>query len=222
MFLCTFIALATTATARVVNASDPEAANESSAGAWDGSSSHQPLATPAPEVDSAKTSPIPTADHVASWNALTQWWTSALEEKNPVGAAGTSCSKTADCPLGTYCDGSHNCYQCSYITRARCDEVSGSCCGSDFFINCGDRHGCQCNNNADCPCGSYCSARTRVCQPCDFAHKQPGRGAPCDSIDNKCCSQDFHDRCPASPFACPDDPSVQVDCHLPNFASGCA
>ena len=121
-----------------------------------------------------------------------------------------------------YCDSTSSCYQCSYITRSQCDEISGGCCDSAFIINCGDRHGCQCSSNADCNCGSYCSQRVRTCQACDFAHRRQGHGADCDSVDGDCCSEAFHDRCPASIFACPDDPSAQVDCHLPNFAAGCA
>ena len=58
----------------------------------------------------------------------------------------------ADCPRSSgpgtnasseYCDSSHNCYRCSYITPHSCDALGGSCCTADFIHQCGDVHDCD-------------------------------------------------------------------------------
>ena len=60
------------------------------------------------------------------------------------GVAASSCSKPADCPSQMYCDDSHGCYKCSYITSSECDAVDRTCCSAAFRKQCP-------SNPARCP-----------------------------------------------------------------------
>ena len=70
---------------------------------------------------------------------LTTNHTSSPEAKALVGATAGSCSRTADCPVGTYCDSSSSCYPCSYVdcSSTGCDAKDDpTCCGAAVRHNC--------------------------------------------------------------------------------------
>ena len=46
------------------------------------------------------------------------------------------CYTNDDCYVGTYCDTTGLCYDCSYIDADRCDAIEGSCCSASFLDNC--------------------------------------------------------------------------------------
>ena len=52
-----------------------------------------------------------------------------------LGSGSGSCAAQSDCPARQYCDNTHTCYDCSYITR-KCDAVDGDCCSTAFLEQC--------------------------------------------------------------------------------------
>ena len=74
----------------------------------------------------------------------------------------SSCTSPAGCSVGDYCDDGSDCYECSYISRQRCDARDGDCCSAAFCHNCpSDPHGC-CSTPSPSPspgglsCGTNC------------------------------------------------------------------
>jgi hypothetical protein len=74
----------------------------------------------------------------------------------------SSCTSPAGCSVGDYCDDGSDCYECSYISRQRCDARDGDCCSAAFCHNCpSDPHGC-CSSPSPSPspgglsCGTNC------------------------------------------------------------------
>ena len=110
----------------------------------------------------------------------------------PAPDPGARCSQTPDCPVGEYCDFSHRCYRCSYLTD-KCDALGGDCCSAVFLHNCpSNPFGARCH-----PCETalvaMCNAsRSNVfdCARCSGIHEEALKAAGCtnDEIARWCAS----------------------------------
>jgi hypothetical protein len=105
----------------------------------------------------------------------------------------TACSHTPDCPTGEYCDYSHSCYHCSYLTK-KCDALGGDCCSATFLHNCPSNplkalcHPCEAALVTACN-----STRTKTfdCARCSGIHQHDLKVAGCtnDQIARWCAGQ---------------------------------
>ena len=57
------------------------------------------------------------------------------------------CNQQSDCYIGSYCDITSICYDCSYIDPSSCDSIDNNCCSQAFLKQCtSNPFNCPINN----------------------------------------------------------------------------
>ena len=104
-----------------------------------------------------------------------------------LGSGGSACSAQADCGALYYCDDTHACYACSYLSdpKTKCDAVGGHCCSAGFLRQCpSNPMKCvTCDDVLNKTCGGQCRDMqcTFKCVSCAGEHQQALHEAGCDN-----------------------------------------
>ena len=110
------------------------------------------------------------------------------EQKTTTGA---TCHAHTDCPCNQYCDSTHSCYRCGYISATTCDATDHDCCSTDFLYNCPSNPR-QCGNQTCLVALAAACADKRgdvfTCAQCAGDHQQQLHEEKCSNtiISNWC------------------------------------